>query len=100
MKKGLIRKGLELFLAGGLAFSSASYYARAEEPETSSAEKEAVALKDDGLYQEVFKGTIKEPEKLTKNPEKTIINFISLYPEERKDIFQNEFKKYKKFNIK
>ncbi|MEK6885921.1 MAG: hypothetical protein AABX17_03070 [Nanoarchaeota archaeon] len=86
MKRGLISWGLELLLAGCLAFSSANYSSRGEEQTPDSTAENcptATTLKDEGLYQEVFKGTIKEPEKLTKNPEKTIINFIALYPEEK-----------------
>jgi hypothetical protein len=87
MKKRLIQNGLGLFLAGCLALSSTDYYARGQEekPAPSSENPAPTALKDDGLYQEVFRGNIKDPKAITKNPEKTIVNFISLYPEQRKE---------------
>jgi len=84
MKSSLIRTGLEMFLAGCLVFSSANYYAKAEEEKTipGSENSAPTMLKDEGLYEEIFRGNIKNPENLIKNPKEKIVNMITLYPSE------------------
>jgi hypothetical protein len=87
VKKRFLRGGLAYLLAGYLLAVPAIYSARGQEekPAPSSENPAPTTLKDDSLYQEVFRGNIKDPKAITKNPEKTIVNFISLYPEQRKE---------------